>query len=82
MYAVVPSGRYTAQPKDSEIIQDIIDYVLERGPAIGRETVTPAVIARWERELKKLRKSLRETIKREEQERLQRLALLDDEYED
>jgi hypothetical protein len=59
---------YYTPSKDSEILQDIINHLESRGPAEGRETVTPAVIARWERKLKKLKKSLRLALKREEEQ--------------
>jgi len=59
---------YYTPSKDSEILQDIINHLESRGPAEGRETVTPAVIARWERKLKNLKKSLRLALKREEEQ--------------
>jgi hypothetical protein len=53
--------------KDSEILQALIDHLVARGPAVGIETVTPSVIARWERQLKRLRACHRRAIKLEAQ---------------
>ena len=55
------------QPKDSELTQRLIDHLIARGPAGGKETVTPAVIARWERQIKRLRADKRRSLKREAQ---------------
>lgn len=56
---------YYTPSKDSEILQDILDQLIARGPAVGKETVTPAVIALWERKIKRLRTDLRRALKRE-----------------
>jgi hypothetical protein len=49
--------------KDSEILQELIDGLIARGPAVGKETVTPVVIARWERKIKKLKAAHRKALK-------------------
>jgi len=80
---------YTAlrEKKDSELLQKFIDQLIARGPAVGKETVTPRVIARWKRKIQRLKADQKKALKIEAErealrlETLRREAELDAEFE-